>query len=160
MAKKRIVVICPGRGTYTRETSGYLKPYGVTAQPQIEWIDKQRKNAGLQTISELDASTFKSKTHMAGENASPLIYACSLLDFLSIDQEKYEITAITGNSMGWYIALALGGAMSNKNAYHLIQTMGSIMIKGIIGGQIIYPIVSKNWQPDGAKKDLVLSPIE
>tara|TARA_Y100000780_G_scaffold153664_1_gene138405 strand:- start:471 stop:1484 length:1014 start_codon:yes stop_codon:yes gene_type:complete len=160
MAKKRIVVICPGRGSYTRETSGYLNPYGATAQSQIKWIDKQRKNTGLQTISELDASTFKSKTHMAGENASPLIYACSLLDFLSIDKKKYEITAITGNSMGWYIALALGGAMSNENAYHLIQTMGSMMKKGIIGGQIIYPIINKNWQLDGAIKDMVLSEVE
>ena len=88
MAKKRIVVICPGLGTYTRETSGYLNPYDVTTQSQIKWIDKQRKNAGLQTISELDASTFKAKTHMVGENASPLIYACSLLDFLSIDKKK------------------------------------------------------------------------
>jgi len=54
----------------------------------------------------------------------------------------------------------LGGAMSNENAYHLIHTMGSMMKKRIIGGQIIYPIVNKNWQPDSAKKDMVFSEIE
>ena len=50
--------------------------------------------------------------------------------------------------MGWYIALALGGAMTQENAYHLIHTMGSMMTGGIIGGQIIYPIVDENWQVD------------
>ena len=28
MDKKRVVIVCPGRGTYTRETSGYLAKYG------------------------------------------------------------------------------------------------------------------------------------
>ncbi len=97
---------------------------------------------------------------MAGEHASPLIYACSLSDFLSIDHSKYEIVAITGNSMGWYIALALGGAMTQENAYHLIHTMGSMMTGGIIGGQIIYPIVDENWQVDESKKEMVLSESE
>ena len=97
---------------------------------------------------------------MAGEHASPLIYACSLSDFLSIDQNKYEIVAVTGNSMGWYIALALGGAMTQENAYHLIHTMGSMMTGGIIGGQIIYPIVDENWQVDESRKEMVLSEVE
>ena len=158
--KKRIVVICPGRGTYTRETSGYLKSHGGPARVQIDWMDSQRKNAGLPPLSELDSAPFKAKIHMAGEHASPLIYACSLADFLSIDRNKYEIVAITGNSMGWYIALGLGGAMTHENAYHLIHTMGAMMKNGIIGGQIIYPIVDENWQVDEAKKEMVLSDIE
>ena len=160
MDKQRIVIICPGRGTYTRETSGYLKAHGAPAKEQIDWMDAQRTSAGLPTLSELDAQPFKAKVHMAGEHASPLIYACSLTDFLSIDQSKYEIVAITGNSMGWYIALALGGAMTQENAYHLIHTMGSMMTGGIIGGQIIYPIVDENWQVDESKKEMILSEVE
>ena len=97
MDKQRIVIICPGRGTYTRETSGYLKAHGETAQEQIAWMDAQRTSPGLPTLTELDAQPFKAKVHMAGEHASPLIYACSFTDFLSIDQSKYEIVAITGN---------------------------------------------------------------
>lgn len=160
MAKERIVVICSGRGSYTRETSGYLKMYAGSAKDRILWMDNQRKTAGLPTLSELDSLSFKAKIHMAGEHASALIYACSLSDYLSIDQDKYEIVAITGNSMGWYIALALGGAMTYKNAYHLIHTMGSMMKNGIIGGQIIYPIVDNNWQVDASKKEMVLAEIE
>ena len=160
MKKQRIVVICPGRGTYTRETSEYLKAHGSSAKSQIKWMDVQRNNAGLPTLTELDSTPFKAKTHMVGEHASPLIYACSLSDYLSIDQNKYEIVAITGNSMGWYIALALGGALNSENAYTLIHIMGSMMKNGIIGGQIIYPIVDENWQVDEAKKENVLIEIE
>ncbi len=160
MKKKRIVIICPGRGTYTRETSGYLKAHCSPAKAKIDWMDAERKSTGLPTLSELDTQPFKAKIHMAGEHASPLIYACSLSDFLSIDQTQFEIVAVTGNSMGWYIALALGGALSYENAYHLIDTMGSMMSGGIIGGQIIYPIVDQNWQVDEPKKDVVLAEIE
>ena len=42
MAKKRIVVICPGRGTYTRETSGYLAAFGSSVKSQIAYMDEQR----------------------------------------------------------------------------------------------------------------------
>jgi len=35
MGKERIIVICPGRGTYTRETSGYLANFGAPAKNQI-----------------------------------------------------------------------------------------------------------------------------
>ena len=94
--KERIVVICPGRGTYTRETSGYLKVYGAPAQYQITSMDEHRNSAGLPTLTELDSQPYKAKIHMAGEHASPLIYACSLSDFLTIDKSKYEIVAITG----------------------------------------------------------------
>ena len=160
MNKKRIVVVCPGRGTYTRDTFKYLFRHGSFAQPQIDYMNNKRRLSSLPTLSELDELPFKSKIHMAGEHASTLIYACSLSDFLSIDQEKYEIVAITGNSMGWYIALGLSEALSVKNTYHLIHTMGSMMSGGLIGGQIIYPIVDKNWQVDAAKKNSVLSAVK
>jgi len=160
MAKERIVVICHGRGTYTRDTSGYLANFGAPAKNQIAFMDEQRKVAGLPVLSELDSSPFKVKTHLAGEHASPLIYACSLADFLSIDQKIYEIVAITGNSMGWYIALALSGALTHENAYSLINTMGSMMKDDIIGGQIIYSVVDENWHVDEAEKEEVLIEIK
>ena len=160
MAKKRIVVVCPGRGSYTRETSGYLKQFGDSAKPHISWMDNQRKTTGLLALSELDNAPFKSKIHMAGENASPLIYACSLSDFFSIDQNLYDIVAITGNSMGWYIALVLGGALKIKDGYNLIQEMGSMMKNGIIGGQLIYPFVDENWKFDMERKTMIYSQIK
>ena len=141
MSKERLVIICPGRGSYTRETSNYLVNSNEEFNSFIQWIDEQRKISGRISIRELDSKPFKMKTHMPGENASPLIYTSTLNDFLSIDKDSYEIVAITGNSMGWYTALALGGAISLHDGYHLIQFMGSIMENGTIGGQIIYPII-------------------
>ena len=160
MAKDRIVVICPGRGAYTRETSGDLASFGASAKNQIAYMDEKRKLAGEPTISDLDSMQFRAKIHMAGEHASPLIYACSLADFISIDQNKYEVVAITGNSMGWYSALALSGALTHENAYALIDTMGSMMKGGIMGGQIIYSLVDDNWHIDDAKKEIVLTEIK
>ncbi|MBT6982196.1 MAG: ACP S-malonyltransferase, partial [Candidatus Marinimicrobia bacterium] len=160
MTKERIVIICPGRGTYTRDTSGYLATFGASAKNQIANMDDQRKLVGNSTLTELDSKPFRAKIHMSGEHASPLIYACSLSDFLSIDQEKYEIVAITGNSMGWYSALALSGALTYENTYSLISTMGSMMKEGTIGGQIIYSVVDENWHVDESKKEEVLTEIK
>ncbi len=126
MIKKRIVVICPGRGSYSRETSNYLVNSDSNLTTLIRSHDKVRLSDGLPSISELDSGTFRTKTHMSGENASPLIYACSLKDFFSIDQQKYEVVAICGNSMGWYISLAIGGSLSYEDGFKLIQKMGTL----------------------------------
>ncbi len=158
--KERIVVICPGRGTYTRESSGYLKTHCERAKSQIAWMDEQRREVGLPTLMELDVSPFKIKIHMAGEHASTLIYACSLSDFLSIDQKNYEIVAITGNSMGWYIALGLSNVLTIEDTYYLIDVMGSMMKDGLIGGQIIYPIMDENWKIDEVKRKMIHSEVE
>lgn len=158
--RKRLVIICPGRGSYTRETSGYLAVSSKLAKDHISWMDDQRKSVKMSTLTDLDTQPFKAKIHMIGENASPLIYACSLSDFLSINNEKYEIVAITGNSMGWYIALALGQALNKENAYHLIQTMGSLSSRNLHGGQIIYPIIDDNWQVDKEKEKMVLDKVK
>mgnify|MGYP003306412670 FL=1 len=160
MSKKRIVVICPGRGTYTRETIKYLRDCNQDSASIIKWIDKEREIKNIPSLTNLDSMQFKSKTHMSGENASPLIYACSLKDFLNINQKKYDIVAITGNSMGWYTALTLAGVFTYKTGYNIIQTMGSMMKDKIIGGQIIYPIVDDEWQIDNDIKDKVLSAIQ
>ena len=144
--KKRIVVIAPGRGSYTKETLGYLNPHREKIADFISDIDARRQSRGEPTISELDqAQTFSPAIHTKGENASTLIYACSYADFQSIDREKYEIVAVTGNSMGWYLALAFGGALNWAGAFDIINTMGSMMKEKIIGGQVIYPIVNGDW---------------
>ena len=159
MIRERIVVICPGRGSYTRDTALYLDNYGSYAKEQINYMNAKRKLSNLPTLSELDKSRFRAKLHMSGEHASPLIYACSVSDFLSIDQNKYDIVALTGNSMGWYTALGLSGVLSFENTYNLISTMGSMMLDGNIGGQIIYPLVNDNWKVDKSKKREILEMI-
>lgn len=146
MKKNRLAIICPGRGSYTKETLGYLTKYRPRINEFVDDLDTRRKSRGEPTITELDtAATFSPGVHTKGENASTLIYACSYADFQSIDLEKNEIVAVTGNSMGWYLALAFGGALNWASAFDVINTMGSMMKDKIIGGQIIYPVVNGDW---------------
>ncbi|MFT7009838.1 MAG: [acyl-carrier-protein] S-malonyltransferase [Colwellia sp.] len=149
IVKKRVVVICPGRGTYNKEELGYLKRLHSDKPELIKLIDDYRKKKNQVSISELDSmAQFNMRQHTAGENASALIYACAMADFQSIDQNEYDIVAVTGNSMGWYIALAVAGALEPSAAIKLINTMGSMMTDGVIGGQMIYPIIDDNWRQD------------
>jgi acyl transferase domain-containing protein len=145
--KQRAVVICPGRGTYNKEELGYLKRLHSDKAELIDVIDNYRQQQEQMAIAELDGmDNYAMKLHTAGENASALIYACAMADFQSIDRDKFDIVAVTGNSMGWYIALAAAGALSPQNAITLINTMGSMMTDGLVGGQLIYPVVDENWQ--------------
>ncbi len=161
MSKKRAIVICPGRGSYTRETLGLLNKVRPQISEFMDDIDQRRKAWGEPTITELDAmESFKPAVHTKGEHASPLIYACSFADFASLDREKVEIVAVTGNSMGWYTTLALGGALDAAGAFQVIQTMGSMMKETIVGGQVIYPIVNEQWQKDPEMEAAVLAVIE
>ncbi len=147
--KERVVVICPGRGTYTKETLGYLKKFRQNEKISafISGLDRQRIAANMPSITSLDEeSVFKPQLHTKGENASTLIYACSFADYSALDTEKYEVVAVTGNSMGWYIALAVAGALNADAAFGVINTMGSMMKDGLVGGQIIYPLIDENWK--------------
>ncbi len=159
--KQRAVVICPGRGTYNKEELGYLSRLHGDKLAFIEHIDQYRRAQGQLTISELDGmDNYSMRTHTAGENASALIYACAAGDYQSINLADYEIAAVTGNSMGWYIALAVAGALTADGAIELINTMGSMMTNGVIGGQLIYPIVDQYWQKDKQREQQVLALVE
>lgn len=144
--KKRVVVVCPGRGTYTKETLGYLRPARDKYGEQLRHFDELRAQLQMPTLTEMDeAPLFQPGLHTKGEHASPLIYACSLMDFQALNRNSFEIVAITGNSMGWYTTLALAGALPGDCGFEVIQTMGSMMKDGILGGQVIYPVVGDNW---------------
>ncbi|MFQ3221244.1 MAG: [acyl-carrier-protein] S-malonyltransferase [Paraglaciecola sp.] len=148
-SKKRAVVICPGRGTYNKDELGYFARLHSDKPEILDVIDANRVAKGQMPVGELDAmGKYNMRVHTAGENASSLIYSCAQGDFQDIDTEQYDIVAVTGNSMGWYIALAVAGALNPKNAIELINTMGSMMSDGIIGGQLIYPVVDAKWQAD------------
>ena len=85
MSKEKVVVVCPGRGSYSRDSSGYLNQHlSKKSKNSIELLEINRNKEKLIGPLELDATPFKSSVHMKGENASILIYACSLNDFLSI----------------------------------------------------------------------------
>jgi [acyl-carrier-protein] S-malonyltransferase len=154
--KKRAVVICPGRGTYNKEDLGYLQRLHPDKVSLVESIDAYRDKKGQVSIQSLDsAEQYNMRTHTAGENASALIYACAISDFQSINTDEYEVVAVTGNSMGWYIALAAAGALNPSAAIELINTMGSMMTNGVIGGQMIYPITDEQWVLDQQALDTI-----
>jgi len=64
MTKKRVVVICPGRGSYTRETSNYLSDLSSEVSNHLKDIDNKRVAKNLPKISALDKENFRMKTHM------------------------------------------------------------------------------------------------
>lgn len=158
--KLRAVVICPGRGSYNKEQLGYLHQHHRSRSSHVSVIDQYLAANNAPTISELDSMPdFSFSTHTKGEHASPLIYGCAISDFHAIDRNQYDICAITGNSMGWYIALAAAQAVSEKDAVQLICTMGSMMKDQLIGGQVIYPVADNQWHVDIKQRAALLATI-
>lgn len=155
--RKTAVVICPGRGTYNAAELGYLARHfpdpGLLAS-----FDAQRESSGQETLSALDgAEKFSLARHTRGDNASGLIFAASYGDFASIDRDAIEIVAVTGNSMGWYTALTCGGALTVEDGFTVSNTMGTLMQEALIGGQLVYPWMDENWQPDFQRKSELLA---
>lgn len=154
---KTAVVICPGRGTYNAAELGWLSRHFPDAA-LLAAFDEQRRAAGQETLSALDgAARFSLATHSRGDNAAGLIYAATLGDFLSLDREQVRIVAVTGNSMGWYSALACGGAVSPENGFRIANTMGTLMQEAMIGGQLVHPWLDEDWRPDPARKAALLA---
>ena len=147
MSKQTAVVICPGRGVYNKPELGYLGRHHADLAPLFARFDEERKQLGQETLAALDgAASFSISTHTRGDNASGLIYSATLGDFLSIDRNKIEIVAVTGNSMGWYSTLACGGALSPENGFKVVNSMGTLMQRSLIGGQLIYPFIAEDWK--------------
>lgn len=147
--KKTAVVICPGRGTYNKDELGYLKKYHADKKSFIASMDAYRRDYHQESISDLDsAEKYSLGRHSTGDNASALIYSCAMADIQSIDRDKFDIVGVTGNSMGWYLALAAGGATSFGNGLHIVNTMGTLMHREAEGGQVVFPLCNDQWQQD------------
>lgn len=159
--KQKALVICPGRGTYNAAELGYFKTHHAARGDMVAKLDALRKSNGQPTISELDgAEKYAPSVHMTGDNASLLIYACALADFAAIDRDKYDIVAVTGNSMGWYLALACAGILDFEGGARLVNNMGGMMHNHGKGGQIVWPIVDADWRIDPEKINFVNSLLE
>ena len=144
--RKRALVVCPGRGTYNAAELGYLSSHHRARPEIIETLDAVRTAKGQASVSHLDsADKYAPSVHMTGDNASALIYACAMADFAAIDRERFDIVAVTGNSMGWYLALACAGILSLKDGAQLVNNMGRLMHQHGVGGQIVWSIVDDDW---------------
>jgi [acyl-carrier-protein] S-malonyltransferase len=79
------VVICPGRGAYTKSELGYLGRHHADKIDMLAGFGAERRARGQDGLLALDgAASFSVARHTRGDNASALIYACALCDFLSI----------------------------------------------------------------------------
>ena len=149
----RVVILCPGRGSYGKDSLGSLQ--GL-ASPRLDAIDAFRADLGRPTVREMDAADkFQSRLHVKGENASILTAGATLADLDQVDHSKVEVVGVCGNSMGWYTALAVSGALPLEQAAHLIETLAQLQVNNIQGGQIIYPCVDAQWRLDRELLSLV-----
>lgn len=150
MKREAVLVVCPGRGTYGAKELGYLARHHA-GDPLLASFDRMRGEHGAEPITALDsAPSFSTKRHGSGENASPLIYVASLLDFLSLDPAKSDVVAVCGNSMGWYTALACAGAVSPEHGFAIADAMGINSGLGERGGQVLLILVDDDWRTDPA----------
>jgi [acyl-carrier-protein] S-malonyltransferase len=148
---KRVLIVCPGRGSYDRSCLGSLKGRAGEAGEVVARADAWREAHDRPTVTAMDsADGYQSKLHVAGENASILTATCSLADFAELNREKHEVVGVVGNSMGWYTALGVAGALSLDDTIRLIDTMGAYQQDNVIGGQVIHPLVDDQWRPDPA----------
>ena len=158
MAKRRAVFVCPGRGTYNRSELGYLSRFHSARGSLIERFDRRRVALGQPTVSDLDgAASHIPALHGRGDNASPLIFTCSYADFVAIDRDEFEIVAVTGNSMGWYTALACAGSLSPEAGFDLVNAMGALMHFRGAGGQVVHTTLDEQWRPLPGQRDELLA---
>lgn len=153
------VLICPGRGTYNKAELGYLARHHGDKPDLVAGFDALRHAAGQTPVSALDgAERFSVSTYSRGDVASPLIYACALSDARSLAPD-IDVVAVTGNSMGWYTALAAGGALTPDDGFRVVNTMGTLMQQHLIGGQLVYPFMDNEWHDDPVRKAALIADV-
>ncbi len=147
----RIVLVAPGRGSYNRTELGYFTRFAehtafARRAELLDRADQLRAAAERPSLRALDeAEHFSSARHLPGENASGLIFTASAADHALLNQE-HQVCAVLGNSMGWYTALYLAGALSFDDAFRVVDTMASYQKGNQRGGQIIVPVVDEQWR--------------
>lgn len=161
MSRRTALVVCPGRGTYNKSELGYLKRLHGHLSDLLGILENERSIAGQVSLESLDqADRYSVSTHTRGDNASLLIHGCAMGDFAAIDSEQFDVVAVTGNSMGWYIALTCAGAVSPSTGARIVNTMGTYMQEASIGGQLVYPLTDHAWKKDTRRRADVLYLLE
>ena len=146
--RRRVALICPGRGAYSSGSLGSLPP----DHPLVGRAEELRARYDLEPLLSLDgADRFDPSRHLRPANAGPLTLLASLLDAEQALAD-HRVVAVAGNSLGWYTALAIGGALLFDDAFRLVQEIALLQelpaAGGGAGGQVIYPLTDAAWQPD------------
>jgi [acyl-carrier-protein] S-malonyltransferase len=147
MDRPRAVIACAGRGAYGAGSLGSLP----RDHPAVQRADVLREGYDLEPIRDLDAAEgFDPVRHLRPANASALIFMVTLLD-AERAADDHEVVGVIGNSLGWYSALAIAGALSFDDAFRLVQEIALLqeepLPEGGSGGQVIYPLTDADWLP-------------
>ena len=147
----RAVLLCPGRGSYTERSLRSLPEDDA----RVARAEELRAEYALPSLVQLDrAAKFEPQRHLEPANVSPLIWLVSMLDAAAALRE-HAVVAVAGNSMGWYTALAVAGALDFDDGFRLVQEMSLLQqehaASGAGGGQVLYPLVDEGWQRDPEK---------
>jgi len=114
MNKKRVVVVCPGRGSYTAETSGYIKIKNKLIKNRIDLIDQSTEH-----LKNVNVSTTKSLiVNFARENNSVAL----IRGLRSISDFEYEFQmALMNRSLAPEISTLF--MMPDEKYMHLNSTV-------------------------------------
>lgn len=152
----RIAVLCPGRGSYTRKTRNVLD----AGHPFVARAEAVRSEYDLPSLLQLDTnSKWQNDVHLRPDNVSPLIWLHSMIDARKA-AESHEVVAVAGNSMGWYTALAVAGALDFEDGFRLVQEMSILQMAHTDGGQVLYPIVDDDWRIDPKREAAVQAALQ
>jgi acyl transferase domain-containing protein len=154
---KRVIVVCPGRGSYGVTDLGSLANMPATIR---DVIDRRRDADGLVPLATLDSSVTFENRHLAGPNAADLTFARSMSDLAAVDRQKVEIACVVGNSMGWYTALVVAGALDLEAGTRLVGTLAALQTDRVGGAQAVYPLVDDSWKPDPTLEASVAKALE
>lgn len=147
---KRAVVLCPGRGSYTDASLGSL-PADHPWVAEAESLRRELLGDDAPGLVELDtAERFRPAVHLKPSNVSPLIYLCTLLD-AERALAAHDVVAVGGNSLGWYTALAVAGAVSFADGFTIVQRVSRLQEDAADGGQLVYPRVTEDWLVDSER---------
>jgi len=145
----RVVLLCPGRGSYTEKSLRSLDP----REEFVRSAEDLRREYELEPLLALDGSArFEPARHLRPANAAALIYVCTMLDARTV-LTRDRVVCVGGNSLGWYTALAVTGALSFEDGFRLVQEMALLQEQGEPGGQVIYPLVGEDWRRSSAAED-------
>jgi len=146
----RALLLCPGRGSYTEAELCSLP----ADDPDLARAERLRaaiaaeRGIELEPLLALDrAARFEPARHLRPANVSVLIWLATWLDARAAAAE-HELVCVGGNSMGWYTALAVAGALDFDDGLRLVQVMALLQEAGAPGGQVIYPVVDADWRAD------------
>ena len=160
--KPRAVLVCPGRGSYGKAELGFVgraitalgarspRAGGSSVGHVLDHADAVRRESGRPTIRDLDAAAaFQPSRHLDGENAAELIYFGSVAH-AAVLEAHYDICAVAGNSLGWYTALPVCGALTPHDGWRLVTTMARLQrTHADPGGQILTTTLDDDWQVSG-----------